>query len=51
MNRRFAARRDELLADAEVDPAILCGVLPRMVTVPAKSRGSLLMLGMAPVVL
>lgn len=30
MNRRFAARRDELLADAEVDPAILRGVLPRL---------------------
>ncbi|MGH7222490.1 MAG: transposase, partial [Gemmataceae bacterium] len=30
MNRRFAARRDEMLADAEVDPAILRGVLPRL---------------------
>ena len=30
MNRRFAARRDELLADAEVDPAILRSVLPRL---------------------
>jgi SRSO17 transposase len=30
MTRRFAVRRDELLADAEVDPAILRGVLPRL---------------------
>src|ERR1700680_5073860 len=30
MERRFAARRDELLADAEVDPRILRGVLPRL---------------------
>lgn len=30
MNRRFAARRDEILADAEVDSAILRGVLPRL---------------------
>jgi len=30
MDRRFAARRDELLADAEVDPAVLRGVLPRL---------------------
>jgi len=30
MERRFAARRDELLADAEVDPLILRGVLPRL---------------------
>ena len=30
MNRRFAARRDQLLADAEVDPCILRDVLPRL---------------------
>src|SRR5919199_6069853 len=30
MDRRFAARREELLADAEVDPCILRGVLPRL---------------------
>jgi SRSO17 transposase len=30
MDRRFAARRDRLLADAEVDPQILRGVLPRL---------------------
>ena len=30
MQRRFAARRDQLLADAEVDPHILRGVLPRL---------------------
>jgi hypothetical protein len=30
MERRFAARRDQLLADAEVDPRILLGVLPRL---------------------
>jgi SRSO17 transposase len=30
MERRFAARRDQLLADAEVDPCILRGVLPRL---------------------
>jgi SRSO17 transposase len=30
MERRFATRRDELLADAEVDPLILRGVLPRL---------------------
>src|SRR5207237_835688 len=30
MDRRFAARRDELLADAEVDPQILRGILPRL---------------------
>jgi len=30
MERRFAARRDQLLADAEVDPRILRGVLPRL---------------------
>jgi SRSO17 transposase len=30
MDRRFAARRDQLLADAEVDPRILRGVLPRL---------------------
>ena len=30
MNRRFAARREELLADAEVAPEILRGVLPRL---------------------
>jgi SRSO17 transposase len=30
MNRRFAARREELLADAEVAPQILHGVLPRL---------------------
>ena len=30
MERRFAARRDELLADAEVDPRLLRGVLPRL---------------------
>ena len=30
MQRRFADRRDQLLADAEVDPCILRGVLPRL---------------------
>src|SRR5438128_4152667 len=30
MQRRFAARRYQLLADAEVDPRILRGVLPRL---------------------
>jgi SRSO17 transposase len=30
MERRFAARRNQLLADAEVDPCILRGVLPRL---------------------
>jgi len=30
MERRFAARRDQLLAGAEVDPRILRGVLPRL---------------------
>jgi SRSO17 transposase len=30
MERRFAARRDQLLADAEVDARILHGVLPRL---------------------
>jgi SRSO17 transposase len=30
MDRRFAARRDELLADAEVAPQILRGLLPRL---------------------
>ena len=30
MERRFAARRDQLLADAEVDPRLLRGVLPRL---------------------
>jgi len=30
MERRFAGRRDQLLADAEVDPRILHGVLPRL---------------------
>jgi SRSO17 transposase len=30
MDRRFAARRERLLADAEVDPQILRGVLPRL---------------------
>jgi SRSO17 transposase len=30
MERRFAARREQLLADAEVDPCILRGVLPRL---------------------
>ncbi len=30
MERRFAARRDQLFADAEVDPCILRGVLPRL---------------------
>src|SRR5271169_1568009 len=30
MERRFAARRDQLLADADVDPRILRGVLPRL---------------------
>jgi SRSO17 transposase len=30
MERRFAARRDQLLADSEVDPRILRGVLPRL---------------------
>ena len=30
MDRRFAARREQLLADAEVDRRILHGVLPRL---------------------
>ena len=30
MDNRFAARREELLADAEIDPQILRGVLPRL---------------------
>ena len=30
MERRFAACRDQLLADAEVDPRIIQGVLPRL---------------------
>jgi SRSO17 transposase len=30
MDRRFAARRDQLLADAEVDPRVLLRVLPRL---------------------
>jgi SRSO17 transposase len=30
MGRRFAARREQLLADAEVDPRLLRGVLPRL---------------------
>ncbi len=30
MERRFAARRDQLLSDAEVDPTLLRGVLPRL---------------------
>ncbi len=30
MDRRFAARRDQLLADAEVDPRLLRGLLPRL---------------------
>lgn len=30
MQRRFAARRDQLMADAEVDPCVLRGVLPRL---------------------
>jgi SRSO17 transposase len=30
MDRRYAARRDRLLADAEVDPQLLRGVLPRL---------------------
>src|SRR5437588_11114671 len=30
MQRRFAARRDQLLGGAEVDPRILRGVLPRL---------------------
>ena len=30
MDRRFAARRDEFLSDAEGDPAILRGVSPRL---------------------
>ena len=30
MERRFAARRDQLLANTEVDPRILRGVLPRL---------------------
>jgi SRSO17 transposase len=30
MDRRFAARRDELLADADVDPRLLRGLLPRL---------------------
>src|SRR6516225_1476414 len=30
MERRFASRRDQLLADADIDPHILRGVLPRL---------------------
>ncbi len=30
MDRRFAARRERLLADAEVDPQLLRGLLPRL---------------------
>jgi SRSO17 transposase len=30
VERRFAARREQLVADAEVDPAILRGLLPRL---------------------
>ncbi len=30
MDRHFAARRDQLLADAEVDPRLLRGILPRL---------------------
>src|SRR5262245_48204608 len=30
MDRRFATRREQLLADAEVDPRIPRGVLPRL---------------------
>jgi len=30
MDRRFAARREELLADAEVAPEVLRGLLPRL---------------------
>ena len=30
MDRHFAARRDQLLADAKVDPRIPRGVLPRL---------------------
>jgi SRSO17 transposase len=30
MQRRFAARREQLLADAEVDPRILAAVVPRL---------------------
>jgi SRSO17 transposase len=30
MESRFAARREQLLADAEVDPALLRGLLPRL---------------------
>ena len=30
MERRFAARRNHLLADAEVDSRLLRGVLPRL---------------------
>src|SRR5882724_2025127 len=30
MDRRFAARRDRLLADAELDPQLLRDVLPRL---------------------
>jgi SRSO17 transposase len=30
MERRFAAHRDQLLADAEVDPRVLRGLLPRL---------------------
>jgi SRSO17 transposase len=30
MERRFAACRDQLMADAEVDPRIVRGVLPRL---------------------
>ena len=30
MERRFAARREQLFADAEIDPCILRGVLPRL---------------------
>ena len=30
MGSRFAARREQLLADAEIDPVLLRGVLPRL---------------------
>ena len=30
MDRRFAARREQILADAEIDPRVLHGVLPRL---------------------
>jgi SRSO17 transposase len=30
MGSRFAARREQLLADAEIDPGLLRGVLPRL---------------------